>query len=541
MAFSRMTRYAAIAAAAALALAGCARADDDTGGTTDNGGGNTEDSALVVPGVHRQDDGGDPTPGGTLTFADYAETRSLDPTKTIATGSSGGTALVAVYSQLLRHNPETDAYEPVLAETVEPNDEFTEWTVKLREGVQFSDGSDLNADAVLGSVAYYLQNQGYDLGVIYPMWEGIEKVDDMTVVFKLNGGWATFHDFLGRGMGFIVAPAAIANGPDAFEPIGAGAFTLDNYAPGESMTLQANPNYFEGAPHIETLRFVWLGTDDTRAESFTSGTINAGYIRNPVRIKELREAGTPGVITVQNAGNILMLNAAEGKPFANEKARKALALALDPTLIYDRAQDGEGFPGKSLFSTESRWFDDSVELNDYDLEAAQSMLEEAKAEGYDGVVNYTAVDSPSSREEALVIQAQLEAAGFTVNQDFSRSVADYTSKVFIERSYDVGKAAVQPVDYNPYSGLYSVLHSQSAANVLSNNDPELDALLDELRETPVEEAADVITRIEERYQEAVPMVSIGTTLPFLFWGEDVHGIIATNEDMVDFSKAWIQQ
>ncbi|NLT30104.1 MAG: ABC transporter substrate-binding protein [Propionibacterium sp.] len=546
MAFSRMTRYAAIAAAAALALAGCARAGDDGEGTDGAGGNGSENTeTYIAPGTYKQDeDGGEPVKGGTLTYAEYAETRSLDPTKTIPTASSGGNSLYAVYDVLVRYNHETGEYDPRLAESVEPNDDFTEWTVKLRPDVKFSDGTDLNADAVLGSVGYYLQNQGYDLGVIYPLWEGIEKTDDLTVVFKLKDSWATFNDMLGRGMGFIMAPAAYAGGPDAFEPIGAGAFTLDNYAPGESMTFRANPNYWDGEPNIETLRWVWLGSDETKVESFNSGSVQGGYIRKPGLIKDLRADGVPGQVTLQNNGNLLMLNAADGRPLANEKVRRAIALAIDPSIIYDRAHDGNGMPGNHLFATASKWHNADAEVNAYDPEAATALVEEAKAEGFDGKIGYFGLEDPTAREEAMVIMAQLEAVGLEIEMEMSRSVADFTSKLFIEKNYDLGKAAVQVTENDPYQNLYSVYHSQSAANVLSNNDPEMDALIEELRATPMsdEEAVkDVTKRIEEHYQQTVPSVTLGGNAPMMFWSKDVYGVVVGNEDMIDFSKAWIKQ
>ncbi|NLT30105.1 MAG: ABC transporter substrate-binding protein [Propionibacterium sp.] len=544
MAFTRWTRVAALGAAAALALAGCARAENDTTDGTDGNTGTDDTKTYVEPGTYRQDeDGGEPVKGGTLTFAEYAETRSLDPAVTIPTGPSGGSSLYAVYDALVRYNQETGEHEPRLAESVEPNDDYSEWTVTLRPDVKFSDGTDLNADAVLGSVGYYLQNQGYDLGVIYPMWEGIEKTDDMTVVFKLKGTWTTFDAMLGRGMGFIMAPAAYAGGPDAFEPIGAGPFTLDNYAPGESMTFRANPNYWDGEPYLDTLRWVWLGNDETKVDTFRGGSVHGGYIRKPGLIKELRAEDTPGTVTLSNGGNLLMLNAGEGRGMSNEKARRAMALAIDSEMLYERAHDGLGMPGKALFATASKWHPD-VELNEFDAEQATTLLEEAKAEGFDGKISYVGLEDPTAREEAMVIKAQLESVGFEVELDMVRTVADLISRVFIERNFDVSKTAIMITESDPYYDLYSVYHSQSAANVLSNNDPEMDALIEELRETPISDEdaiADITKRLEEHYQAEVPTVSLGGNTAFMFWSKDVYGIEVVNDDMMDFGKAWIKQ
>ncbi|NLT30132.1 MAG: ABC transporter substrate-binding protein, partial [Propionibacterium sp.] len=262
MKFHPILRGAAVLTAAVLALSACARSEEGT----DPAPRDDQSTDNPVQAGHFPEDGdaGEPSRGGTLTYADLSEVRSLDPTQVIPTGSSGATALVAVYDQLVRYDAASGEYQPRLAESVEPNEDHTEWTITLRPDISFSDGTPLDADAVIGSMNHYMQSQAFDVATIGPLWDGVDKVDDRTVVVKLKEPWAVFQASLARGLGFIVAPSAIADGPENFTPIGAGAFTFDNYAPGEHLLLKANPNHWDGAPYLDNLRFVWLGADQTK-------------------------------------------------------------------------------------------------------------------------------------------------------------------------------------------------------------------------------------------------------------------------------------
>ena len=96
----RTGRWVAVALAAGLVLSGCAGSDDESKGG--GGGADFANGWVVEP-----DDGGEPGDGGTLNLVTYSEARSLDPTVTIANGSSGGTEMAAVYDLLVRQDSET--------------------------------------------------------------------------------------------------------------------------------------------------------------------------------------------------------------------------------------------------------------------------------------------------------------------------------------------------------------------------------------------------------------------------------------------------
>ena len=161
------TRLALAAVAGSLLLSSCSSSGDGPDDRQD--GEATSDRARLTPGlVGDQADPGTPVDGGVLEFADYGEIRSLSPAVSYATGASGGAALLAVYDTLMTLDTGTQEFVPKLAESIESNPAHTTWTLTLREGVTFSDGTPLDADAVVGSIQWYLDNQGVDSAMLAP-------------------------------------------------------------------------------------------------------------------------------------------------------------------------------------------------------------------------------------------------------------------------------------------------------------------------------------------------------------------------------------
>ncbi|MGJ3508069.1 ABC transporter substrate-binding protein [Enemella sp. A6] len=539
---TRFARGAAVIAAVALTLSACARGQE---GGDDTDSDQTADNPVQAGFFPQDGDPGEPVKGGTLTYADLVEGRSLDPTKVIPTGSSGGTQLVAIYDQLVRYDAASGEYQPRMAENVEPNDDYTEWTITLRENVKFSDGTPVDADAVIGSMNHYMQSKAFDVSTIGPLWNGVEKVDERTVVVKLKKPWAVFWSTLARGIGFIMAPAAIASDEQNFKPIGAGAFTLEEYSPGEQLVLKANPNHWDGAPYLDKVRFVWLGADRTKFEAYESGDVHATHVNDAVLIDELATKDLPRFTSVQNNGAVIMINQADGNPGKYLQVRKAFAHAIDPKVIADRSLQGKGYYGKTMFAPISKWYDDGVEVNDYDPEEAKRLLEEAKAEGYDGKVTLSATTGSPEREQTfLTLKAQLEAVGFEVETDLVRNLADWVSRIYVERKYSVASVGLGLVDNDPFQNLYSAYTTNGSSNVTNASDPEMDKLVDELRAIPLddEEAMkEQLRKIENRVQEQAPIITFRYTTPTILWGENVHGLVGLNEVMVDFGKAWIKK
>ncbi len=534
----RAAGITALAVAGALVLAACGGGSGDDGEKAD-GSELTKAEIFTKGWVGEPNSDAEPTAGGVLTFAEYAEARSLDTTKTYANGAVGGNALAAIYDTLMRYDVDSKTWEPQLAESLSSNDDKTVWTLTLRKGVKFSDGTPLNADAVMGSVGYYTANYGYQGLTLITNGMQMKKVDDSTVEFTVARPWATFPAMLSGGPGMIMAPAAYKN-PDKFQPIGAGAFELDKYEPGVEMTMTAREDYYGGKPNLDGLRFVYLSPDSAKLESLDAGDIDAAYIRTDENVEAARKDGVNGFLYTNGAGAMININMREGRPGADPRVRQAIAYAFDNESYLERAKAGAGVPSKAMFPESSPWAT-GVETPELDREKATELLEEAKADGYDGKISFLSASDPASQAAGVQVEAQLEAVGFDVTLDLAESITDVTTKVYVDHDFDLTQGASNVGDEDPYGAMYEWMFSQSPTNGGGYVSEEMDGLLGELQAVgdDPEAGAEVMAKIETLYHEDVPAVIVSPAAVFIVMGEDTHGIQPSTQALQLFDEAWV--
>ena len=527
------SRVAAALVATTLLAAGCA----GSGGSDKEGSSGLSKAELYQAGVvGNPKDGGSPKDGGTLTLADYAEARSLDPTKTIPNGASGGNALAAVYDVLMRYDQPTNSFQPWLAKSLTTKDDVT-WTLQLRDGVKFSDGTPLDAKAVVASIGYYMKNTGFNTLLLATNIKSMAPQGDSTVVFTLQRPWITFPNMLASGPGMIMAPKAYAGGPDKFQPIGAGPFTLDQYKPGEELTLKANPSYWNGKPHLDELRFVWLGSDDDRLKSLADGTVDVANIRAAQTLEKARKDGYAGIMAPSGLGSLYWLNNRQGRPTSDVRVRQAINYAIDPKVISQRVNNGAGLPTRNIFSPSAPYYSD-VKTADYDPEKAKKLLAEAKADGYDGTVTFIGQSDQASQTQAVTVQAMLEAVGFKVKTDLLRNIADQIQRIYVTHDYDIAVAAMSVPDEDPYSRLATGLESKSPQNPSGYANPEMDALLAKLQGASGDDATAILKQIDELWQQTIPGVVMSSGAFFMPWNKDVHGVDSSSETLLLLGGAW---
>lgn len=527
-----------MALAGALVLTACS-GDGGNGGDSPSSKELTKAEIFTKGWVGEPTSDATPTEGGVLTFAEYGEARSLDTTKTYANGAVGGNALAAIYDTLLRYDVDSKTWEPQLAESFEGNDDRTVWTVKLREGVTFSDGTPFNADAVIGSITYYTANYGYQGLTMVTNGMKMKKVDDTTVEFTVARPWATFPAMLAGGPGMIMAPAAYKN-PEKFQPIGAGAFELDKYEPGVETTMTAREDYYGGKPHLDGLKFVYVNPDSAKLESLAAGDINAGYVRTDENVEKARKDGVSGFMYTNGAGAMININMREGRPGEDVRVRQALAYAFDNEAYIERAKNGAGVPSKAIFPESSPWAT-GVATPELDREKAKELLDAAKADGYDGKISFLAPADPASQAAAVQVEAQLEAVGFDVTLEAAESITDLTTRVYVDHDYDLTQGASNVGDEDPFGAMYEWLYSQSPTNGAAYMSEEMDGLLGELQAVgdDPEAGKDVMAKIETLYHEDVPAVIISPTAVFIVMDDGTHNIMPSTQALQLFDEAWI--
>lgn len=522
---------AAIFVASMLALAGCANA---TGGDSDTG-----DSQRPPPAglINEQETIGNPVDTGEFSFSTQSLAAVLDPAKTAARGESGGSELAAAYDVLLRYDSATNEFQPRLAESLTEEPGGLRWTLKLRPSVTFNDGTPLDADAVVHSFSRYTEAKGDGSAIWADAVEETVAVNPETVEVKLRKPWSTFPSVLALGYGMIVAPSSGEG--DAFKPIGAGPFILDHYSPNEERVFTARSDYWNGKPGIARLRFIALPSSRANLETLGANGVDIGFLRgDSSAIYDTIDKGFPGYFNILNSGSAQLINNREGRPGADVRVRRAIALALDPKVIDQRGENGVGLPTKALFDERSRWSTD-VQGLPYDPDAARTLLDQAKADGFDGTLNYVALDDPRSKAIGLAVQSLLQSVGFTVNIVPANNAGDIVKKVYAQRDYDMALGGIGLYESIPFLGLQGTLGSASSLNFSGYSNPEMDALLTQLQAAEDDDAfRQILGQVQTLWNETVPSVPTSALMIFVAWQKGVHGVVPTATNIMLLDKAW---
>jgi peptide/nickel transport system substrate-binding protein len=414
----RMTRVVAALAVFAVVAAGCSKKND--------GGGDAATVTSAAAPTTTAASGGDGSPTTTPATSEA-------PATTVATAAvPGGTLLVSGESEVA--NPwvpgamQCDAYchqrartffEPVaargvdgtvhgiLAETITPNDAFTEWTVAVRPGIVFHDGTPLDAAAIVQN----LQEAGASLLISAALKDvaknpdgslKIEIVDPMTftVYTGRNGDpadpmpWPGFANTLTTQWALIASPtwldAVAARTADASMPIGTGPFVVERYAPRDALVVTKNPDYWRTdangvqLPYLDRIEFRVIEDPQTAAEALVAGDIDFTSTGYSAVIADFRDDAQGMVLSEKaeyGSTTYLMIDLDKAGPLQDRDVRCALSLAVDRPEMNELINAGVTTPANGLFSPgqEGHLADNGLSL-DRDVEAAAAAIAAYEAE-----------------------------------------------------------------------------------------------------------------------------------------------------------------
>lgn len=363
-------------------------AESDTsadGGTPDSGtaaadtGGSGSDPSDEGSGVG---DEGEPVQGGALVYGIEADTANLFAPYATSYATAGYILLTSITDPLFTATPEGDV-APVLVESYEANDDFTEWTFTLREGISFHDGTPLDGAAVEFNIetCQYSPLTGAALTTINEV-----SSSGQDVIITTNGPQVAIpYGFMERACGYMMSPewlGSLADVPqrvegtpifdadlaatpadgDSLQPVGLGAFTFESYTPGNgnSFTAVRNEDYWRGPngitgedlPYLDSIEAVPAVDIDSRSNALRSGQFDVIHSSNTDTISQFLDDDSVETITSSLFGdtNYLMLNVADGEldpeganvdsPLLNVHCRRALAFATDTQRVAEERGAG---------------------------------------------------------------------------------------------------------------------------------------------------------------------------------------------------------
>lgn len=356
--------------------------------------------------------GGTPVRGGTLRvgLVTNGNAETVDVQKAINTPDYCRTD--SLYDPLFFQAPSgaPGGVYPGLAVGADSNADATIWTLHLRQGVTWHDGKPLTAE----DVVYTIRSWGSPASYFQPLassiidFKNVRKVGPLTVQVPLLRGVAAFPSITSWYNGYV-----IQKGTTNFaKPVGTGPFIFESFTPGSSSTFKANPNYWQGRPHLDALVVNSSFTDDpSRLNAVLSGEIDTA----PGVSQALAKAHASQMV-IGNAtgpGFIAVCMRVNQAPFTDLRVRQAFKLLLDRETFVTDVFDGYATPGNDCVGATLQYWASDIKA-EYDPEKAKALL---KAAGHESLTLELLASPvvPGMVESGTLYAEQAKAVGVTAN------------------------------------------------------------------------------------------------------------------------------
>jgi peptide/nickel transport system substrate-binding protein len=499
--------------------------------------------------------------GGHLVVSLRSEPKTLNPVTSL--DGSSREVIAQMTGDLIHINRFTQDTEPALAKTWQVSPDGLKYTLHLRHGLRFSDGHPLDADDVLFSFNLYLDENAHspqrDALIIAHKPISVKRIDAYTIVFGLARPYAAAERLfdsvailprhllersyqegsLAQAWGLASSPAKIA---------GLGPFRLKEYLPGQRVTLERNPYYWQTdrkgnrLPYLDEITFLFVTSADAEVIRFQAGDTD---IINRLSAADASVLEANQSVHVYDLGpsleyNFLFFNLNTTVPaqsteiarkqawFREVKFRQAISLAIDRDGITRLVYRGRATPLWTPVTPASKfWIDTAIPHPPRSLDQARKLLQSA---GFTWTPNGTLLDGAGSPVEfsiltsasnsqrtqmATMIQADLKQLGIRVQVvplEF-RAVLD---RIFQTHDYEAVVLALGGGDVDPNSQM-NVWLSSGSDHLWNIGQPhpatpweaEIDQLMEkQLSTVKPDVRKHLYDRVQEIFVENVPLICL---------------------------------
>jgi peptide/nickel transport system substrate-binding protein len=338
-----------------------------------------------------------------------SEPPTLDPA--LANDLNAWSVVHSLHDSVVHIAPDGTA-EPLLAESVEFTDPRV-LRIVLPANRTFHDGSPVNADSVQRALAH-IRNPDVASQIVdnFASIETVRVIDELTIEFGLS---APAPYLLAQLAPWLTPLPESALASIGTAPIGSGPYRFVSWTPGESLILEANPDYPadspKGRPISQRVTFRFVPEATTRVADLLSGGADIVRSVQPDQIAAIEDGGA-SVITQPVTGISFVRIVNNVEPFTNPDVRRAMNYAVDVEAIVEALSHGYGSPLASLFPEGGLGYDPELAPIPYDVEQARSLLASAGyADGFDVDFEHT-TDTRTDVIEAVA--AMLAEVGIRV-------------------------------------------------------------------------------------------------------------------------------
>lgn len=422
-----------------------------------------------------------------------------------------------------------------LAESWEVSDDGLTWTFHLHQGVLWHDGEEFTADDVVYTFET-IQSAEEDIAPFRPRFmeaDGtpveFEATDDYTVVAHLAEPRASFF----TDISVPIVPQHVLEGQDLREgpfnraPVGTGPFKIAEWNTAESIVLEANPDYFRGAPCIDRIVFRIIPDEQTQVSALQTGEID--FLPNIPGASVPQFQDNPDfTISIAEQDSLFQMFLNNSNPkFEDVRVRHALMMAIDRQAVVDVVRQGYGVVHNSHFDHVVPFYEqDKLGGYDYDPEAAAALLDEAGITDTDGDGIRDVDGEPWTitilsfsggfrdyADYAVVVQAYWQDIGIQTELEFG-DLSTLVEQIYQERIEDKpfevhtsGWSVIGP-EPNSYANFY-MWTDALGPNIPNYRNEEVNSLFEEARTlTDFDERMAVYEQIEAILWEDLPTLPL---------------------------------
>lgn len=430
----------------------------------------------------------------------------------------------SIYDYLIELDADTGELVPSLATSWETEDGKV-WTISLREGVTFHDGSDFTSEDVKFTLE---RTQDPDLGHLkaqdFSILERVETLDEYTVKITLAEEYPTFpYLFTDYNMAVLSSEYDYRSlGESA--PMGTGPFVMEQLIPKESALLSANENYWaEGLPKSDELRIYFVPDIDSSVSLLEAGEVDIVPQISPIIRTRLEGLGGFNVVSPYQESRFIAL-AADREPFDDNDVRLAFKYTMDPEIL---AKASQGTLGENIYYNETPIVNALAQYHEIpfrgrDIDRAKELLADA---GYpDGltVELFYASDHPYGTELAQTLKELSAPAGFELDlKGFPRDI--YLSQHWMNGPMLLTGWGVRT---DPSMLLMLAFHSEGPWNESHIDNPRIDELIESIRgEIDAEKRMEYYAELQEIFHEEGTVINV--QVPYL---------VALNNAVTDYRQ-----
>ena len=455
---------------------------------------------------------------------------------------------------------------PMLAESWEASDDLKTWTFKLRQGVMWHNGDELNADDIIFNMTRWMDpgigSSNIGLSTFASMVEEVEsgeKNDDGTpkkVKKMIPGSLEKVDDYtvrLNLSKPVLSVPEDLYNYPTAIvhrgfkpplsdNPNGTGAYTLTNLKVGERCELKRVTETTDGKPFTYWGGKVYLDDihyynfdEDNQLTAFASGDVDAIY-EFGIEQFELAEALEGEIIEARTAQTLCCRMQITQKPFDDIRVRQAVVAAVDNSVFRDLVFQGRGDIAENHHV--SPIHPEYYELPELkrDVEKAKKLLADAGyPDGIELTIDVGNTDGPWHQTVAEIMRDQMKDAGIKLNINVMPA-----SKYW--EVWDKTPFGATAWTHRPLGTMVLSLGYRTGVpwNETLFASPEFDAALDDAEATLDTEARrEKMKTVESILQDAAVMVQPIWRPVFTIAGTRVHGYPPHPTQYHQFNKVWV--